>query len=244
MKKLVTCFLLGSFMFYSCAEEDQPPVDNFVPLPWDHPLIFDYGYTVDSYLLLTTHMYVSNPFKEVKDRTLIVAFASTAGTSDDLVYQLSPLADEYDAIVVSPQIDVFFDKGWTPYDQLIDSLIASEAVNADQVYLSGYSSGAGSAFRKGIEYGKEKIFGLLLLATGRAVGTFDEKRTWSELPKLCQCTGTIDFTYEANKLLHENLLQYGVDAELIEVPNYGHGDMLSKDYLEQQIECFEFLNSN
>ncbi|MEP1781712.1 hypothetical protein, partial [Reichenbachiella sp.] len=57
----------------------------------------------------------------------------------------------------------------------------------------------------------------------------------------CQCTGSIDFTYEANKLLHDDLLLHGVEAELVEVPNYGHGDMLSKDYVEQQVECLEFL---
>ncbi|MEO9849899.1 MAG: hypothetical protein ABJH72_13990 [Reichenbachiella sp.] len=241
MEKLLSFYCaLGCMIILSCTDEKSPE-DNFVPLPWDHPLIFEYGHTVDNYLSITTHMYVSNEEKAVENRPLIIAFASTEGTSDDLVYQLAPLANLYDAVVVSPQIDVFFEKGWAPYDQLIDSLIASSAVDPMKIFLSGYSSGAGSAFLKGKEFGKNRITGLLLLATGRAVGVFEDKRTWSQLPRLCQCTGTIDFTYEANKLLHDDLLSHGVEAELVEVPNYGHGDMLSKDYVEQQVECLEFL---
>lgn len=240
MRQTITCFFLILALNISCSD-DKEPVDTFVPLSWDHPIIYDHGYTVDTYLDLTTHMYVSNEDLPVVQRPLIVAFASTAGTSDDLVFQLTALADQYDAIVVSPQIDLYFDKGWEPYDRLIDSLIVTEAIDPNSVFLSGYSSGAGSAFAKGKEIGKDRIAGLLMLATGRTVGLFEDKRTWADLPKLCQCTGTIDFTYEANVLLHDDLLANGVDAKLVEVPNYGHGDMLSKDYLEQQLECFEFL---
>ncbi len=237
----ILAIALGLSTVVGACTEENPPKNTFEAVEWEQPLEFDYGHSVNSYLSITTHMYVSNVDMPITGRSLIIAFASTVGSADDLVLQLTGLANTYNAVVVSPQIDAYFEHGWSPYYRLIDSLLVNTAINPEAVFMAGYSSGAGSALNFSKEYGKEVVQGTLLLAAGRGVGLSEDKTSWNRLPKICQCTGTDDITYEANKNLHELFGTYGVSAKIVEVPDYSHGNMLSKEYLAQQIECFEYL---
>ena len=163
--------------------------------------------------------------------------------SDDIRNYLSPLGDGLNAVVVCP--DPYLQD--QPRSEIVlnlayDSVMTWFNIDTNQVYITGYSAGSDVAAQYFFGEPSHRMKGLIWHSPGFFFNP--DLSNPQEIPPVCLCSGTVDFT----SIVQTNLLNNSLDGAgfpylFNEIPGVGH-TMEYPAFTQEMLECVNFIDAN
>lgn len=233
MKHLLTLFLaLNSLCLLA-----QQTGDFTITIATTDPLLS--GDSLDIYFHVPDTYSASSPSK------MIIGFHGLGNpdNSNDIRNYLSPLGDSLNAIVVCP--DPYLQD--QPRSEVVlnlayDSVMTWFNIDADQVYITGYSAGSDVAAQYFFGDPSHPMKGLIWHSPGFFFNP--DLNDPQEIPPVCLCTGTLDFTsFLQTAALNNSLDGAGFPYLYNEIPGVDH-TMEYPTFTQEMLECINFIDAN
>ncbi|MDB4655229.1 T9SS type A sorting domain-containing protein [Flavobacteriales bacterium] len=197
------------------------------------------GDSLDIYFHVPDTYDASNPSK------MILGFhgLGNPNNSDDIRNYLSPLGDSLNAVIVCP--DPYLQD--QPRSEVVlnlayDSVMTWFNIDLNQVYITGYSAGSDVAAQYFFGEPSHPMKGLIWHSPGFFFNP--DLSDPQEIPPVCLCSGTVDFTsIIQTNLLNNSLNGAGFPYLYNEIPGVGH-TMEYPTFTEEMLECINFIDAN
>jgi hypothetical protein len=163
--------------------------------------------------------------------------------SNDIRNYLSPLGDSLNAVVVCP--DPYLQD--QPRSEIVlnlayDSVMTWFNIDTNQVYITGYSAGSDVAAQYFFGEPSHKMKGFIWHSPGFFFNP--DLNNPQEIPPVCLCTGTVDFTSVIQtSVLNNSLNGAGFPYYYNQIPGVGH-TMEYPTLTEEMLECINFIDAN
>lgn len=224
-------------LFGLSASVAQQPGDYTLTISTIDPLLN--GDDLDIYFHVPSTYNSSVPSK------MIMGFhgLGNPNNSNQIRNYLSPLGDSLNAVVVCPN----------PYlqdqprsemvlDLAYDSVLTWFNIDTTQVYLTGYSAGSDVAAQYFFGEPTHKMKGLIWHSPGFFFNP--DLSDPQEIPPVCLCSGTIDFTsIIQTNLLNGDLEGAGFPYLYNSIPGVDH-TMEYPTFTQEMLECINFIDAN
>ena len=197
------------------------------------------GDSLDIYFHVPDTYDASNPSK------MILGFhgLGNPNNSDDIRNYLSPLGDSLNAVVVCP--DPYLQD--QPRSEVVlnlayDSVMTWFNIDTNQVYITGYSAGSDVAAQYFFGEPSHPMKGLIWHSPGFFFNP--DLSDPQEIPPVCLCSGTVDFT----SIIQTNLLNNSLNGASFpylynQILGVGH-TMEYPTFTEEMLECINFIDAN
>jgi hypothetical protein len=163
--------------------------------------------------------------------------------SDQIRNYLSPLGDSLNAVIVCP--DPYLQD--QPRSEIVlnlayDSVMAWFNIDVNQVYITGYSAGSDVAAQYFFGEPTHPMKGLIWHSPGFFFSP--DLSDPQEIPPVCLCTGTADFTsIIQTNLLNSSLNGAGFPYLYNQIPGVDH-TMEYPTFTQEMLECINFIDAN
>ena len=194
---------------------------------------------------LDIYFHVPNTYSPSSPSKMILGFhgLGNPNNSDDIRNYLSPLGDSLNAVVVCPN-PYLQDQ---PRSEVVlnlayDSVMTWFNIDVNQVYLTGYSAGSDVAAQYFFGDPSHPMKGLIWHSPGFFFSP--DLSNPQEIPPVCLCTGTVDFTsFIQTAALNNSLDGSGFPYMYNEIPGVAH-TMEYPTFTEEMLECINFIDAN
>jgi hypothetical protein len=163
--------------------------------------------------------------------------------SNDIRNYLSPLGDSLNAVVVCP--DPYLQD--QPRSEVVlnlayDSVMAWFNIDTNQIYITGYSAGSDVAAQYFFGEPSHRMKGLIWHSPGFFFNP--DLSNPEEIPPVCLCTGTADFTSVIQTgILNNSLNGAGFPYYYNQIPGVDH-TMDYPAFTSEMLECINFIDAN
>ena len=194
---------------------------------------------------LDIYFHVPSTYNAGIPNKMIMGFhgLGNPNNSDDIRNYLSPLGDSLNAVVVCP--DPYLQD--QPRSEIVlnlayDSVMTWFNIDTNQVYITGYSAGSDVAAQYFFGEPSHRMKGLIWHSPGFFFNP--DLSDPQEIPPVCLCSGTVDFT----SIVQTNLLNNSLDGAgfpylFNEIPGVGH-TMEYPAFTQEMLECVNFIDAN
>lgn len=194
---------------------------------------------------LDIYFHVPSTYNSSIPSKMIMGFHGLGNpdNSDQIRNYLSPLGDTLNAVVVCPN-PYLQDQ---PRSEVVlnlayDSVLTWFNIDTNQVYLTGYSAGSDVAAQYFFGEPTHKMKGLIWHSPGFFFNP--DMSNPQEIPPVCLCSGTVDFT----SIIQTNLLNGDLDGAGFpylynSIPGVDH-TMEYATFTDEMIECINFIDAN
>lgn len=230
-------FLTLLFALNTVSLMAQQTGDYTITIATTDPLLG--GDSLDIYFHVPTTYNASSPSK------MILGFhgLGNPNNSNDIRNYLSPLGDSLNAIVVCP--DPYLQdqpKSEVVLNLAYDSVMAWFNIDPAQVYITGYSAGSDVAAQYFFGNPSHPMKGLIWHSPGFFFSP--DLSSPQEIPPVCLCSGTVDFTsFFQTSSLNNNLNGAGFPYFYNEIPGVDH-TMEYPTFTQEMLECITFIDAN
>jgi hypothetical protein len=236
MKKTLLSGLLAAVLGISMVNAQQTG-DYTITIATTDPLLG--GDSLDIYFHVPSTYNASVPSK------MILGFHGLGNpdNSDAIRNYLSPLGDSLNAVIVCPN-PYLQDQ---PRSEIVlnlayDSVMSWFNILPDQVYLTGYSAGSDVAAQYFFGEPTHQMKGLIWHSPGFFFNP--DLNNPQEIPPVCLCTGTADFTsFLQTAALNNSLDGAGFPYLYNQIPGVDH-TMEYPTFTEEMMECINFIDAN
>lgn len=234
MKRLLLTILIAAFGWNASAQQTG---DYTITIATTDPLLN--GDSLDIYF------HVPNTYNATEPSKMILGFHGLGNpdNSDQIRNYLSPLGDTLNAVVVCP--DPYLQD--QPRSEIVlnlayDSVMTWFNIDTNQVYITGYSAGSDVAAQYVFGEPSHHMKGFIWHSPGFFFSP--DLSDPQEIPPVCLCSGTADFT----SILQTNLLNGDLDGAGFpylynEIPGVDH-TMEYPTFTEEMLECIDFIDAN
>lgn len=234
MKRLLLASLLSAFGWNASAQQTG---DYTITIPTFEPSLN--GDSLDIYF------HVPNTYNPNEPSKMILGFHGLGNpdNSNQIRNYLSPLGDSLNAVVVCP--DPYLQD--QPRSEIVlnlayDSVMTWFNIDTNQVYITGYSAGSDVAAQYVFGEPTHSMKGFIWHSPG--FFSSPDLSNPQEIPPVCLCTGTQDFT----SIIQTNLLNNSLDGAGFpylynEIPGVDH-TMEYPTFTEEMMECIDFIDAN
>lgn len=235
MKLFSISLLFATALFTSSFA--QQTGDFTITISTSDPLLS--GNDLDIYFHVPTSYDANVPSK------MIMGFHGLGNpdNSDQIRNYLSPLGDTLNAIVMCP--DPYL-QDQPPSEVVLnlayDSVLTWYNIDTNQIYLTGYSAGSDVAAQYFFGEPSHIMKGLIWHSPG--FFSSPDLSDPQEIPPVCLCTGTIDFTSIIQTgVLNNSLPGAGFPYLFNEISGVGH-TMEYPAFTMEMLECISFIDAN
>lgn len=194
---------------------------------------------------LDIYFHVPNTYSPSSPSKMILGFhgLGNPNNSGDIRNYLSPLGDSLNAVVVCP--DPYLQD--QPRSEVVlnlayDSVMTWFNIDVNQIYLTGYSAGSDVAAQYFFGDPSHPMKGLIWHSPGFFFNP--DLSNPQEIPPVCLCSGTVDFTsFIQTAALNNSLDGSGFPYLYNEIPGVGH-TMEYPTFTEEMLECINFIDAN
>ncbi|HAP68433.1 MAG TPA: hypothetical protein DCR04_01685 [Flavobacteriales bacterium] len=194
---------------------------------------------------LDIYFHVPDTYNPSSPSKMILGFhgLGNPNNSDDIRNYLSPLGDSLNAVVVCP--DPYLQD--QPRSEVVlnlayDSVMTWFNIDVNQVYLTGYSAGSDVAAQYFFGDPYHPMKGLIWHSPGFFFNP--DLSNPQEIPPVCLCSGTVDFTsFIQTAALNNSLDGSGFPYLYNEIPGVDH-TMEYPTFTEEMLECINFIDAN
>jgi len=194
---------------------------------------------------LDIYFHVPSTYNANVKHKMILGFHGLGNpdNSDDIRNYLSPLGDSLNAVVVCP--DPYLQD--QPRSEIVlnlayDSVMTWFNIDTNQVYITGYSAGSDVAAQYFFGEPSHPMKGLIWHSPGFFFNP--DLSNPEEIPPVCLCTGTADFTsFLQTAALNNSLDGAGFPYLYNEIPGVDH-TMEYPTFTEEMLECINFIDAN
>lgn len=194
---------------------------------------------------LDIYIHVPTSYNPSVEHKMILGFHGLGNPDNSAQIRdyLSPLGDTLNAVVVCP--DPYLQD--QPRSEVVlnlayDSVMTWFNIDTNQVYITGYSAGSDVAAQYFFGEPTHPMKGLIWHSPGFVFNP--DLSNPQEIPPVCLCTGTQDFTsILQTAALNNSLDGAGFPYMYNEIPGIGH----TMDYptlTEEMLECVSFIDAN
>ena len=194
---------------------------------------------------LDIYFHVPDTYSPSSPSKMIMGFhgLGNPNNSDDIRNYLSPLGDALNAIIVCP--DPYLQdqpRSEAVLNLAYDSVMTWFNIDVDQVYLTGYSAGSDVAAQYFFGEPSHPMKGLIWHSPGFFFNP--DLNDPQEIPPVCLCTGTLDFTsFLQTAALNNSLDGAGFPYLYNEIPGVDH-TMEYPAFTQEMLECINFIDAN
>lgn len=198
--------------------------------------------------LFRYNVFVPDDYDPAEDYPLLVALAGGNGFGESIFVGLKSLLPE-NYILVCP--DAAYGMWWEPdqvrmFDDLLKRIISDYAVDADRIYLAGFSNGGVAAYLHGFTHPDQ--FAAVASMMGYAMSMKQGKDVETEMSLNLKNTPLLIIHGERDpvipigldKILVDFLRRNDIPYKFLEVPGEGHSITFSSHYRE----VMDFLRKN
>jgi len=194
---------------------------------------------------LDIYFHVPQTYNPASPAKMILGFHGLGNpdNSNDIRNYLSPLGDSLNAIVVCP--DPYLQD--QPRSEIVlnlayDSVMAWFNIDTGQVYITGYSAGSDVAAQYFFGEPSHKMKGFIWHSPGFFFSP--DLSNPQEIPPVCLCTGTVDFTsFLQTAALNNSLNGAGFPYLYNQIPGVDH-TMEYPTFTQEMLECINFIDAN
>jgi len=194
---------------------------------------------------LDIYFHVPQTYNPASPAKMILGFHGLGNpdNSNDIRNYLSPLGDSLNAIVVCP--DPYLQD--QPRSEIVlnlayDSVMAWFNIDTGQVYITGYSAGSDVAAQYFFGEPSHKMKGFIWHSPGFFFSP--DLSNPQEIPPVCLCTGTADFTsFLQTAALNNSLNGAGFPYLYNQIPGVDH-TMEYPTFTQEMLECINFIDAN
>lgn len=194
---------------------------------------------------LDIYFHVPSTYNASVPSKMILGFhgLGNPNNSDQIRNYLSPLGDSLNAVVVCP--DPYLQD--QPRSEVVlnlayDSVMTWFNIDTDQVYITGYSAGSDVAAQYFFGEPSHRMKGFIWHSPGFFFSP--DLSNPEEIPPVCLCTGTADFTsFLQTAALNNSLDGAGFPYLYNEIPGVDH-TMEYPTFTEEMMECINFIDAN
>lgn len=194
---------------------------------------------------LDIYFHVPATYDPSAEHKMILGFHGLGNpdNSDQIRNYLSPLGDSLNAVVVCP--DPYLQD--QPRSEIVlnlayDSVMTWFNIDPTQVYITGYSAGSDVAAQYFFGDPTYPMKGFIWHSPGFFFNP--DLSNPQEIPPVCLCSGSIDFTSIIQTNLLNNSLEGGGFPYLYnEIPGVDH-TMEYPTVTEEMLECINFIDAN
>lgn len=194
---------------------------------------------------LDIYFHVPSTYDAGIPSKMIIGFhgLGNPNNSNDIRNYLSPLGDSLNAVVVCP--DPYLQD--QPRSEVVlnlayDSVMTWFNIDTNQVYITGYSAGSDVAAQYFFGAPSHKMKGFIWHSPGFFFNP--DLSNPQEIPPVCLCTGTADFTsIIQTNLLNNSLNGAGFPYYYNQIPGVDH-TMEYPTLTEEMLECINFIDAN
>ena len=234
MKRL----LLSTIALFSITVlQAQQTGDYTITIATSDPLLN--GDSLDIYFHVPSTYSAATPTKMI----IGIHGLGNPDNSNQIRNYLSPLGDSLDAVVVCP--DPYLQdqpRSVAVLNLAYDSVLTWFNIDANQVYLTGYSAGSDVAAQYVFGDPEYPMKGLIWHSPGFFFGP--DLSNPQEIPPVCLCSGTQDFTsFIQTAALNSSLDGAGFPYMYNEIPGVDH-TMEYPSFTEEMMECINFIDAN
>lgn len=218
----------------SCTE-DELPQNNVTTPELNKPISFVYDSSTnnsfkDNYYDMDLAFYIPSGITELKNRPLMFTLATDRTSS--VAGSLLPVIKKYGMIAVSP-----LNGNQVQFAYFLESMIDSEYINPDQVYVAGFSNGGMDIYSLAWAE-QDKVKGAILLDPSAVFA--GEPLEDSRLSVCIVCQESRIGQYSGTLA---QLNSIGVKSKMISVSGTDHFGILSPYTEQEKIDCFEFVRN-
>lgn len=194
---------------------------------------------------LDIYFHVPSTYNASVEHKMILGFHGLGNPDNSAQIRdyLAPLGDSLNAVVVCP--DPYLQD--QPLSEVVlnlayDSVMTWFNIDTNQVYITGYSAGSDVAAQYFFGEPTHQMKGLIWHSPGFFFNP--DLSNPQEIPPVCLCTGTADFT----SIIQTNLLNNSLDGAGFpylynEIPGVGH-TMEYPALTQEMLECINFIDAN
>ena len=194
---------------------------------------------------LDIYFHVSDTYNPASPSKMILGFhgLGNPNNSDDIRNYLSPLGDSLNAVIVCP--DPYLQdqsRSEIVLNLAYDSVLTWFNIDINQVYITGYSAGSDVAAQYFFGDPSHPMKGLIWHSPGFVFNP--DLSNPQEIPPVCLCSGTVDFTSIVQTgVLNNSLNGAGFPYLYNQIPGVGH-TMEYPTFTEEMLECINFIDAN
>ncbi|MBP9151671.1 MAG: T9SS type A sorting domain-containing protein [Flavobacteriales bacterium] len=194
---------------------------------------------------LDIYFHVPSTYNSSVPSKMILGFHGLGNpdNSNDIRNYLSPLGDSLNAVIVCPN-PYLQDQ---PRSEVVlnlayDSVMAWFNIDTNQVYITGYSAGSDVAAQYFFSEPSHKMKGLIWHSPGFFFNP--DLSNPQDIPPVCLCTGTADFTSFLQTAALNNSLDGASFPYLYnQIPGVDH-TMEYPTFTQEMLECINFIDAN
>ncbi|MCF8460037.1 MAG: T9SS type A sorting domain-containing protein [Flavobacteriales bacterium] len=194
---------------------------------------------------LDIYFHVPSTYNSSLPSKMILGFHGLGNpdNSNDIRNYLSPLGDSLNAVIVCPN-PYLQDQ---PRSEVVlnlayDSVMTWFNIDTNQVYITGYSAGSDVAAQYFFGEPSHKMKGLIWHSPGFFFNP--DLSNPQDIPPVCLCTGTADFTsIIQTNLLNNSLNGAGFPYLYNQIPGVDH-TMEYPTLTQEMLECIHFIDAN